>query len=97
MSKYVVEINDNYVEDFKLQLSFLGSEDLESIGPSGVAKVAIANGVPLEDIKTKIEEEKKYYRETRDFGRYYGLVIALDILDNSFKSNNIITQEIKND
>ena len=41
----------------------------------------------LEKIKAEIGEEKEYYRDTQDWGRYYGLSIALETIDKHIKEN----------
>ena len=48
---------------------------------------ATANGIPLENIKTDMLKRKYEILEKEDWGSYYGLSIALIILDKYIKEN----------
>ena len=48
---------------------------------------AIENGIPLDDVKAEIITERHNLADDKDWGRYYGLGIALEILDNIGKAD----------
>ena len=48
---------------------------------------AIKNGIPLDDVKAEIITERHNLADDKDWGRYYGLGIALEILDNIGKAD----------
>ena len=47
---------------------------------------AVQNGIPLDDVKAEIITERHNLADAKDWGRYYGLGIALEILDNIGKA-----------
>lgn len=49
---------------------------------------AIKNGIPLDDVKAEIITERHNLADAKDWGRYYGLGIALEILDNIGKAES---------
>ena len=48
----------------------------------------IGNGIPLDDVKAEIITERHNLADAKDWGRYYGLGIALEILDNIGKAES---------
>ena len=48
----------------------------------------LVHGTPLDDVKAEIETERHNLADTKEWGRYYGLGIALEILDNIGKAES---------
>lgn len=48
---------------------------------------AIKKGTPLDSVKAEIITERHNLADTKEWGRYYGLGIALEILDNIGKAD----------
>ena len=86
--KLIIDIPDDYVEEFKMQQKLLGDELSDVIDSRySMARYSIANGIPLEDIKEEItqianEEEKEDSKQWCS-----GLKYALKIIDKHIKEN----------
>lgn len=77
--KLIIDIPDNYVEDFKIEQKFLGDELTDNANRYAMARYSIVNGIPLEDIKTEIKEVQGFAFRTNE--EYEGLNMALEIID----------------
>ena len=58
----------------------------EAVEDRTVLVKALQNGIPLDDVKAEIITERHNLADAKDWGRYYGLGIALEILDNIGKA-----------
>ena len=79
--KLIIDIPDNYVEDFKIEQKFLGDELTDNANRYAMARYSIVNGIPLEDIKAEIEEQKSLWDSTPKNGHYRAFSTCIDILD----------------
>ena len=56
--KLIIDIPDDYVEEFKMQQKLLGDTLSDVIDSKySMARYSIANGIPLEDIEKQIAEK----------------------------------------
>lgn len=54
--KLIIEIPDDYVEDFKIEQKFLDNELTDNVNRYDMARYAIANGIPLDDFLKQRKE-----------------------------------------
>ena len=80
--KLIIDIDENYIKDFKLQADLIGKDLMES--PSGMAKYAIANGTPLQEELEEIKEKILWETNGQYFARI-GASRVLDIIDKRIK------------
>ena len=76
--KLIVTLNKGQYENLKnIHCGSIGSKMIVN---------AVMNGMPLDDVKAEIITERHNLADAKDWGRYYGLGIALEILDNIGKA-----------
>lgn len=77
--KLIIDIPDDYVEDFKIEQKFLDNELTDNVNRYDMARYAIANGIPLEEELKKIKAEIIEYRdnEANDIDFEIGAINAI--------------------
>ena len=69
--KLIIDIPDDYVEEFKIEQKFLGDELTDNVNRYDMARYSIANGIPLDDFlkqrKEPIDESvvESYLKENK--------------------------------